>query len=119
MLDYFNANQYKQFHRLKAMRQTCKRMEKDKKDACYRILSFDNNLNMIGIMYADEARELRKIIEYRMRKLIQEVMHNKRYRIGNLKTYEEISAELARSCERAIEVLRKIEGVTKDKYVDR
>lgn len=113
MLDYFNANQYKQFHRLKALRQTCKRMEKDKKDACYRILSFDNNFNMIGIMYADEARDLRKIIEYKMRKLIQEVMSNKRHRIESLKNYEEINAELIRSCEKAIEVLKKIENVLK------
>ena len=119
MLDYFNANQYKQFHRLKALRRTCKRMEKDKKNACYRILSFDNNLNMIGIMYADEARELRKIVEYKMRKLIQEVISNKRYRIESLKNYEEINAELVKSCKKAIEVLKKVEEVMRGDYVDK
>lgn len=111
MLNYFNVNQYKQFHRLKALRHTCKRIEKGKKDACYRILSFDTNYDMVGVIYADEARELRKIVEYKMRKLIQEVMNNKSYHIERPHTYEEINAELVRNCKRAIEVLKKIDEV--------
>lgn len=111
MLNYFNVNQYKQFHRLKALRHTCKRIEKGKKDTCYRILSFATNYDMVGVIYTDEARELRKIVEYKMRKLIQEVMSNKRYYIERPKSYEEINTELVKSCEKAIEVLRKVEEV--------
>lgn len=119
MLNYFNASQYKQFYRLKTLRRICKRIEKRKKETCYRILSFDTNCDMIGIIYADEARELRKIVDCKMRELIQEGMSDKRYRIESSKIYEEISAELARSCERAIKALRIIEEVTEGKCVDR
>lgn len=111
MLNCFNINQYKQFHRLKALRHTCKRIEKGKKDACYRILSFDTNYDMVGVIYENEARELRKIVEYKMRKLIQDVMNRNSSPIKKSQTYEEINAELVKSCEKAIEVLKKVEEV--------
>lgn len=110
MLNNFNASQYKKFHSLKRLRHTCRRIEKGAKIACYRILSFDTNCDTVGVIYADEAKELRKIIEYKMRKLVQEVMSNKRYHIERLKSYEEVNAELARSCEKVIEVLGRIKN---------
>lgn len=111
MLNYFNVNQYKQFYRLKALRHTCKRIEDGKKDTCYRILSFDTNYDMVGLIYTDEAKELRKIVEYKMRKLIQEVMNRNSSPIKKPQTYEEINAELVQNCRRVIEVLKKIDEV--------
>lgn len=118
MLNRFTVSQYKQFNRFKSLRRICRNIEKNTKEP-YRIVECYDNLRTLCIMYKDDVIEMRKYAEYKMRKLIQEVMNSKNYHIERPQTYEEVSAELVKSCKKAIEALSRIDDVMKDEYVDR